>query len=530
MKNQLIPFLFLLFGSFLEAKVELSKLFADKMILQRETLAPVWGWGNPGERVTVTSSWGESAFATTNAKGKWLLKIQTPAVTKEPQTLEIFGGNPMDSKITLKDILVGDVWIASGQSNMEFRQHQSLNYEHEDLDYPNIRTFNLNLVASDIPQERISLNHSWIGSSKRDAHNFSAVALYFARRIYKETGVPIGILSCSWGGKAIEKFIPAAGFGRFPELKEIRDLVAVIDPSTSLGENAYAKSMEAFEVWLPIAKAAIAVGDYPLPAPKMPTMLGSWKTREATRIYNGMIHSLTPFAVKGAIWYQGEANMGNDIGLYPVKKRALIETWRELFSGGDFPFYFVQLAGFQKSKNDPEGGDGFAPMREAQLRCLEIQNTGMAVAVDIGNPYDIHPKNKQDVGFRLAQIALHRDYNKEIVRSGPLFESMEPRGHELILSFQNVGKGLMAAKKSGLNTPVPQNSNQLEHFAISASDQVWHWAEAKIVGNQVVVSAKEVQNPVAVRFAFTATPENFNFYNKDGLPASPFKTDNWELR
>ena len=518
----------LLVSTLAQAEVELSQLFADHMVIQRDSQAPVWGWADPGERVTVSSSWGERAVAITDAKGKWLLRVQTPSATTEPQTLSVIGGHDKETTITLSDVLVGDVWIASGQSNMEFRQHQSLNANAEDRDYPFIRTFNLNHVATDIPQERIPLRQSWIGCSERDAHHFSAAAFYFARRIFNETGVPIGLLSCSWGGMPIERFIPAEGFTREPALKEISDQVAVLDPSTLAGAAAYSKTMQAYDAWLPTAKGALAAGEYPMPAPEMPTMLGSWKTREATRIYNGMIHSLTPYAVQGAIWYQGEANMGHDIALYPAKKKALVDTWRELFEGGEFPFYFVQLAGFQVSNNQPQGGDGFAPMREAQRQCLQIPNTGMAVAIDVGNPHDIHPRNKQDVGKRLAQIALRNDYGKDIVRSGPLYKSMELQGNQIVLSFENVGSGLITATKNGLDAPVPQSSQGLQHFAIAGADQVWHWAHASIKGDQVVVSSPEVPNPVAVRFAYTATPEKFNFYNKDGLPASPFKTDDWE--
>lgn len=518
----------LLFAStFAQAKVELSHLFADHMVIQRDTQAPVWGWADPGERIAVSTSWGERVVATTDAKGKWLLRITTPSASTAPQTISVVGDSQPDVTLTLEDVLVGDVWIASGQSNMEFRQHQSLQPNQEDRDYPLIRTINLNHVATDIPQERVPLRQTWIGCSERDAHHFSAAAFYFARRIFNETGVPIGLLSCSWGGMPIERFIPAAGFVSSPELKEIADEIAVLDPATPAGQAAYAKTMQAYAAWLPTAQAALAAGEYPNPAPEMPTMLGSWKTREATRIYNGMIHSLVPYAVKGAIWYQGEANMGHDIALYPAKKQALIETWRALFQSGEFPFYFVQLAGFQVSKGQPEGGDGFAPMREAQLDCLKIPNTGMAVAIDVGNPHDIHPKNKQDVGKRLAQIALHNDYGKDIVRSGPLYQSMQVQGSQIVLSFDNVGSGLMAATKLGLDAPTPQDTQQLEHFAIAGADQAWHWAQATIQSDTVVVSAPEVTQPVAVRFAYTATPEKFNFYNKDGLPASPFKTDDW---
>jgi sialate O-acetylesterase len=294
-----------------------------------------------------------------------------------------------------------------------------------------------------------------------------------------------------------------------------------------MGKKEFTERLRQYEKWLPKAKAALANNEYPEPAPKLPTMLGSWKTREATRIYNGMIHSLHPYAVKGALWYQGEANMGHNIALYPAKKKALIDSWRQLFESGDFPFYFVQLAGFQVSRNTPAGGDGFAPMREAQKQSLEIPNTGMALAIDVGNPHDIHPKNKQDVGKRLAQLALHYDYGKSIAPCGPLYKSINIKDGQAIISFDHVGKGLMAAHKEGLNNPQPQSSKELAHFAIAGADKVWHWAKATIHGDKVIVSSPQVKEPVAVRFAYTATPAKFNFYNKEGLPASPFKTDNW---
>lgn len=512
--------------SFVEAKVELSQIFADGMVIQRDTHAPVWGWAEPGERVTVTAGWGERGAATANAEGKWLLRIQTPAATTEPQTISVVGEMNPKATITLRDVLVGDVWIASGQSNMEFRQNQSLNADAEDRDYPFIRTINLHHVATDIPQERIPVGRTWIACSPQSNHHFSAVAFYFARRIFNETGVPIGLLSCSWGGMPIERFIPAEGFARDPQLKQIHDRVMILDPKTPKGAAAYRKAIQAYESWIPLAKEAIALGEYPPPTPGLPTLSNSWQTREATRIYNGMIHSLKPYAIKGVIWYQGEANAGHDVALYPAKKKALIDSWREHFEGGDFPFYFVQLAGFQVSNNRPEGGDGFASVREAQRHCLQIPNTGMAVAIDVGDLYDIHPRNKQDVGKRLAQIALHNDYGKAIVRSGPLYKSMEVQGNRIVLSFDNTGIGLMAATKTKLDAPMPQNTNQLEHFSIAGADRKWYRAQATIQGDQVVVTSPQVPQPVAVRFAYTATPEKFNFYNKDGLPASPFKTDN----
>ena len=268
-----------------------------------------------------------------------------------------------------------------------------------------------------------------------------------------------------------------------------------------------------------------------LPASKMPTapMRMGVRSREnlATGLYNGMIAPLVPYAIRGAIWYQGESNGDEGIS-YMHKTRALVEGWRNAWGQGDFPFYFVQLANFQDPGETPEGGDGWAKIRMAQLKALEIKNTGMAVAIelaDAGNPKDVHPENKKDVGERLALWALAKDYGKAITCSGPLYKSMAVKGRDAIIRFDYVGKGLMVGEKVGLATAKEVAGGQLKRFAISGADGQWHVADAKIVGDTVVVSSKAVAKPVAVRYAYTMNPAGCNLYNKAGLPASPFTTD-----
>ncbi|MDX1565306.1 MAG: sialate O-acetylesterase, partial [Phycisphaeraceae bacterium] len=248
--------------------------------------------------------------------------------------------------------------------------------------------------------------------------------------------------------------------------------------------------------------------------------------RDPTAIYNAMIHPLVPFAMRGGFWYQGESNGGEGF-TYHYKKKALINGWRKLFNP-DLAFYWVQLADFRKSNEKPEGGDGWAKIREAQRKSLEIPNTGMAVIHDIGNAKDIHPKNKQDVGRRLAQWALHQTYGrKDLVPAGPLYKSMKIEGNKIRLQFDHVGSGLMVGKKNGLAPTEEDKNGKLGRFAIAGKDKKWHWAEAVIDGDTVVVSSKEVPNPVAVRYGYTMNPRGANLYNKEGIPASPFRTDDW---
>ena len=507
----------LLFSTAVQADVTPSKLFAHNMVIQRNTQSPVWGWATPGETVVVEASWGAEATATADADGKWMLELETPGATAAPQTISISG-------VMITNVIVGDVWLASGQSNMRFGFGGAKDAAKEECDFPLIRTFTVQNVSSVGPREKIALNRTWTAASKRESHMFSAVAFFFAREVHETTGVPIGILHAAWGGQRIERFTAREGFAMVPELSQINEHLDAIDPALPAGRETYLSRLNAMEAWLPRARAVVEAGEVPDGPPALPQLdrdLG-----EPTSIYNAMICPLVPYAIKGAIWYQGEAN-GHEGITYLHKTRALIGGWRKIWGCGEFPFYFVQLANFRVSNGEPAGGDGYAKIREAQRQSLEIPKTGMAVAIDIGNPRDIHPKNKQDVGRRLAQWALRNDYGQAIVPSGPLYRSMEIEGDRIKLSFDHVGSGLMAAVKTGLDDPQPQATPQLEHFAMAGADKIWHWAKASIEGAGVVVYASEVPQPVAVRFAYTATPANFNFYNKEGLPASPFRTDDW---
>jgi sialate O-acetylesterase len=291
-----------------------------------------------------------------------------------------------------------------------------------------------------------------------------------------------------------------------------------------------ADSLPAVEKWVADAHAALGEPGHEIPSPpQLPNNPGT-DAGLPTTLYNGMIHPVEHFAIKGALWYQGESN-GGEGDEYYHKMCALVGGWRKVWNQGDFPFYFVQLANFQRRNTNPAGGDGWAKVRMAQSNSLQIPHTGMAVAIDLANadnPEDIHPRNKFDVGERLALWALRNDYGKtEIVPSGPLYRSMEVEGGRIRMSFDYVGHGLMVGNKEGRKPTVEVPQGKLKQFAVAGADKAWHWADALIDGDTVVVSSSDVPKPVAARYAFSMNPDGCNLYNKDGLPAVPFRTDAW---
>jgi sialate O-acetylesterase len=289
---------------------------------------------------------------------------------------------------------------------------------------------------------------------------------------------------------------------------------------------AYKKAINELREWIPLAEDSVERGLNPPALPRFPPIRSG--NREPTQIYNSMIHPLIPFAIRGAIWYQGESNGSEGVSYYH-KKQALIGGWRTLWNQGDFPFYFVQLANYGKPTDDPAGGDGYSHVREAQRQSLAIKNTGMAGIIDIGEAGNIHPANKQDVGLRLALWALGNEYGrKNLIFCGPLFKSSRVEQGAIRVTFEHAGSGLMAGIKNGLD-PVTENpEGVLKRFAIAGEDRQWHWADARIDGtDSVLVSSPSVPSPVAVRYAFSHNPEGCNLYNREGLPASPFRTDDW---
>ena len=506
-------------GATAPAAVRLPKVFGDHMVLQRGMPVPVWGWAEKGQELTVTFA-GQEKKATAGADGRWMVKLDALETSEKPATLTVTAGGE-GKAIRLKDVLVGEVWIGSGQSNMEMGVGGCLEAGKviKDAKYPKIRLFTVPKRPSGYPMDDV--DGQWRACDPGSVGGFSAALYFFGLRIHKDVGVPVGLIHTSWGGTRIEPWTPPCGFKAVESLKGIVKQVA---DARARYDREMAASLGAIEGWLSRAKSAVArKGSIP-PFPALPRHpLNSSGT--PTGLYNGMVHPLIPFAFRGATWYQGESNGGEGMSYYE-KKKALIGGWRELWGQGDFAFYFVQLANFQAPSRKPEGGDGWARVREAQTACLDIPHTGMAVIIDIGMAGNIHPKNKQDVGERLALWALAKDYGKkDLVYSGPQFKSMKVDGGKIVVSFDHVGGGLMVGEKEGLAPTKEVKDGELKQFAIAGADKKWVWAKAEIQGETVVVSSDEVAKPVAVRYAFSMNPEGCNLYNKEGLPAVPFRTD-----
>ncbi|MFT5241272.1 MAG: sialate O-acetylesterase [Kiritimatiellia bacterium] len=498
------------------AAVKVAGIFGHDMVLQRQVPVSVWGWAEAGEDVTVSFA-GQSKQAKAQDDGTWMVKLDAMQASAEARAFSV-------NTITFTNVVVGEVWLCSGQSNMEWALSRAINSKQEiaDAKHPLIRLVTTPRTHSAVPRKDLSL--TWSSCTPASVAGFSAVGYFFGRSLQQELDVPIGLINSSWGGTRVEPWTPPEGFRRVPELKSISDKVDALSPGSEAGKLANQALISAVKAWVPLAEAAVLAGEHPAALPVSTKLSGN---RAATMIYNEKIHPIVPYTLRGAIWYQGESNGEEGIS-YFHKKKALIEGWREVW-GQDLAFYFVQLADFRTPNTDPKGGDGWAKLREAQRMTLTLPHTGMAVITDIGNGGNIHPANKQDVGHRLALWALAKDYGQsDLVHSGPLYKSHTVSSNEIHVAFDHVGSGLMAGiRKKGLEPTTESADGVLKHFAIAGADKVWAWADGRIEGDKVVLSAKTVAAPVAVRYAYTTNPAGANLYNKEGLPASPFRTDDW---
>lgn len=492
-------------ATFAPAAVRLPAIIGDDMVLQRGQAVPVWGWADAGEKVTVTIL-GQTKSALPDATGKWSVRLDA-LTAGGPHTMTVAGTNT----ITLKNILVGEVWLCSGQSNMQWNVANSNNAQEEiaAANYPQMRLLSVPCKGTQDPQQ--DFQGRWVECSPTTVGGFSAAAYFFGRKLQQELNVPVGLIHCSWGGSSCEAWVKRSLLEADPQYKPLLESwdnrVQTYDPQKA--EEAWQKQLAAWKQRVATAKAA---GKEPPKAPRKPNDPRVGQHRPAN-CYNGMLLPLIPYGIRGAIWYQGETNAGRAYQyrhLFPL----MIRQWREDWAQGEFPFYFVQLANFMAVKPQPDDS-AWAELREAQTMTLQTPNTGMAVIIDIGEANDIHPKNKQDVGKRLALWALAKTYGKTLVYSGPLYKAMERKDNQIVLHFDHVGSGLVA-----------KDGKPLKGFAIAAPDKKFVWAEARIVGDTVVVSSPAVPDPVAVRYAWADNPV-CNFYNRDGLPANPFRTDDW---
>lgn len=508
----------------LTAAVRLSPLFSDHVVLQREIKVPVWGWADPGEKVSVKL--GDcSAQTTAGSNGQWIVRLPPMPVNCVPQTMIVTGG----STTSIQDVLIGDVWLCSGQSNMKRRlvygKVSADKQSAQSAEFPLIRDF---AVPSRSATEACRDVHgNWAVCNKQSAEQFTAVGFYFARKIHQVTGVPIGLIEASEGSTRIEVWMAPEGLAAIPELQKLRDELA--------GQMLqYRKELEAqlpeIEVQLRKIHQALQEGR-PLPPPPewphhpiySPADNGPHGYHCA---YYGMICPVVPFAIKGALWYQGESN-GNDGNVYYHKMRALIGGWRAVWEQGDFPFYFVQLPGYQPPTANPAGGDGWAALRQAQAKSLSIPRTGMAVAIDVGELKDVHPVNRMDIGERLALLALKNDYGKSALEcSGPVLREIKNENGKIRILFDHADSGLMVGKKQGREPVQEVKDGKLPNLAVAGTNGQWFWAETVIDGKTIVASSTNIIQPTNVRYAFDGNnPQCSYLYNRDGLPAAPFSTE-----
>jgi sialate O-acetylesterase len=491
------------------ADVKLAGVFSSHMVLQRNTPITVWGWAAPGESVKAQIS-TSSGSTQTGAGGEW--KIVLPALhAGGPYTMTVQGQNT----IALDDVLVGEVWLCSGQSNMEMGITMVKDGKDEAAaaNYPNIRLLKVPKRWS--PAREIDMAGAWKPCTPTTVvqegwGGFSAAAYFFGRELNRRLGVPIGLIDSSWGGTVIQTWTPPVGFATVPALKEDWQRLQMANPASPTYRERIDHVLGETEAWVAASRQAL---DKQLSVPAMPTfppeLLPPHDVQNATALYNGMIAPICPFAIRGAIWYQGESNLGEG-ALYTERMKALIGGWRKLWGLGDFPFYYVQVAPFNYGGN-PRTEPVFW---EAQTAATAIPNTGMAVINDIGNLSDIHPTNKQEVGRRLALLALAKTYGKrDVVCSGPTFHSMTVEGERLRIRFDNAGGGLKS-----------RDGKPLSWFEIADADEGGFVpAEATIEGDSVILSAPGVKRPAAARFAWSMLAEP-NLMNAVGLPANSFRS------
>ena len=621
--------------STLTGAIRLPAILSDNMVLQREAPVKIWGWADKNSSILIEFN-GQTIKAKANGKGAWQALLK-PMKHGGPFEMKI---SDRSGAILLSNILIGDVWLGSGQSNMEWIVKNTNDAKEEIAtgNYDNIRLFTVDQAMSYSPKEDVT-GGPWQVCSSHTVGEFSAVAYFFGRKLMKELDIPIGLINSSWGGTNIETWIswdimvmeeeyknmkpkeheqvaketqarvekyqlalkndkgisekwydksfPATGWKKMDLPKEWSEtefgesdgivwfrkevdlpsdaenhearlglgpiddwdetyvngiLVGSTHEYTKDRQYAVARGVlrpgknlivvkvtdtgggggldgRKDQLFLDMNNNHIALdGDWEYQSSVLTTDFGIKETGPNTfpsQLYNAMIAPLTPYAIKGIIWYQGEANVGK-AHRYRTLFPSLIENWRAKW-GYDLPFFWVQLANFLAPSPQPEES-AWAELREAQNMTLQLPSTGQAVAIDIGEANDIHPRNKQDVGLRLALAALKVAYGKNLVYSGPQYKSMAKEGNKITLTFANVGGGLQAkGDKYGY----------LKGFAIAGADKKFFWAKARIEGEQVVVSCEKVTDPVSVRYGWANNPDDANLFNQEGLPASPFRTDTW---
>jgi len=485
------------------ADVKLPAIISANMVLPQETPGGVWGGAAAGEKVTVKFA-DKTAETVTNDQGKWSAKLPELKAGTTGE-LTVAGKNTL----IIKNVVVGEVWVASGQSNMEWRVAGSKDAAEEAKAavFPQIRMYTVQKAPKAEPVE--DTIGKWEVCAPETVPGFSAVGYFFARRLYQTLQQPIGVIHTSWGGTPAEFWAPKPVLAADPVYKGI---FAGWEQAVANYPQAKEKYDKDLAAWKELTKTPAPEGKKHPQQPRPPR--GGDAFGGPGCLYNGMIAPILGYTIRGAIWYQGESN-ASQAELYKKLFPTMIKSWRQAWKIEDFPFLFVQLANFMPRHEQPTDSQ-WPRLREAQLETLELPRTGMAVAIDIGEEKDIHPKNKQDVGLRLALWAEAAVYYKDQEYSGPLPGGFQVEEGKARLTFRN-GEGMKAA-----------DGGKIKGFAIAGEDRKFVWADAEIQGDHIVVSSSEVPKPVAVRYAWADNPE-CNLINATGLPASPFRTDDWPL-
>ena len=508
------------------ADIKLPAIIGDHMVLQQQSKAPLWGWADPGETVEVKVSWSSKlGRVTAGENGKWRVDVQTPTAGG-PYTITLTGRN----EITLMDVLIGEVWLCSGQSNMQMPlKHPTPGYdvpvinneeEIRNANYPDIRLFLVPYTAVDAPED--VGKGEWKRCTPDSVDRFSAIGYFFARRLHQELGVPVGMIAASQGASALESWTPPEVLAAYPEYAPILERYQESLKELPANKAKYERDIAA---WKALSAEEQAVTIQPWRA------FGDYKFCAPSTLWNGMIHPVVPFAMNGVLFYQGEENTIWTLDYGTLFKR-MVQSWRDAWENPDLFFDYAQLSSYDVNHLSPiakywvewhpNGGmpatisdDSWARVQEAQLKSLEIPNSGMAVTIDIGAPFNIHPPEKQEVARRLALNALAKTYGKSVVYSGPVYDSMRVEGRKAVICFNLLQSPL--SSKDG-KPPVG--------FTMAGTDRVFYPAEARIDGDTIIVDSDEVPAPVAVRYAWGSYPAN-NLINEAGLPASPFRTDDW---
>jgi sialate O-acetylesterase len=494
------------------AELKLPAVISDHMVLQQKQADPIWGWDAPGTKITVEFA-GQIKTSIADADGKWIVKLDPLPANDTPQVLTIKGTETRQ----IDDVLIGEVWICSGQSNMRFNLARDWNGDLEAAasTFPNMRLMRVGFRGSQKPL--IHGDGKWKSATPETAASFSAVGFHYGRFLHKILKVPVGLIDNAWVGSQVEAWVPRESLekdSRFTSLMErTREKEAFLASDQALAD--YESKLEAWRAEVARAESTQK------PIPPRPESPDEWLRGNARpgNLYGGTLFQTIGYGIKGVIWYQGESNTGPGRAkeyaeIFPF----LIERWREEWGQAEFPFYWVQLPGFSTDTNEP-GDNHWAELREAQTRTMKIPNTGQAVTIDLGESKDIHPRNKYPVAARLVRWSLVKDYGLQFPYRSPEFQSFETKGNKAVVRFNCFGSSL---RTFGVNDALG--------FAVCGEDRIWHWTKGRIQGSaQVEVWSDQVAKPVAVRYAWAGNPV-CNLFSSDGLPVTPFRTDDFEFR